>query len=147
MRPQWLLLITAAGLAAGAQEPDPDRRDLDRLQGTWRVVSLVADGKPVPAEAIARARFVFQGKKLMTQEGDKKISEGFVRLDSRRKPATIEISPEWLPERGKTTRGIYAFEGDVLKLVLSPVGEEPPAAFASPIGSGHAFFTLKREGR
>jgi uncharacterized protein (TIGR03067 family) len=139
-----LCLVVGLLAAADDADEDPVKRDLARLQGEWRVVKLEANGKTAPAEAVAAARFLFKDNTIITREGDKEVSTGFVRLDPGRKPAEIEISPEKLPVRGKTTKGIYQLDGDTLLLALAAVGEDRPASFAAPANSNHVVFTLQR---
>ncbi|HEX8203420.1 MAG TPA: hypothetical protein VF590_23290, partial [Isosphaeraceae bacterium] len=58
MRGPALILILAAGLAPAADEP---RGDLDRLQGTWTLVSMDRNGQRVLPEGIQHSRVRFEG--------------------------------------------------------------------------------------
>lgn len=143
------LAVALIGLLIAADDTEPDliKRDLDKLQGTWQVLKLEVNGTTAPAESVAKARFVVEGQKAITKEGDKVVSEGFLRIDPRKKPAELEISPEKLPVRGKTSKGIYRFDGEMLKLAIGAVGEDRPSDFTSLKGTEVVVFTLKREKR
>src|SRR5207253_536120 len=47
-----LSLAVLLSLLVSLRAADPAKEDLDKLQGTWKVVSLEKDGKPQPDDAI-----------------------------------------------------------------------------------------------
>jgi hypothetical protein len=53
-----LLLATTVALA------DDAKQDLDKLKGTWSVVSFDVGGQSMPAEMTEKVTFAFTGDKL-----------------------------------------------------------------------------------
>jgi uncharacterized protein (TIGR03067 family) len=137
-------LILTAGLLLGA------RSDLDKLQGTWRTVSLVNDGKvlvgenvpPPPGPATA---LVYEGNRWLIKVGDKTVASGIFTVDAAKAPKEIDILDESGVKNGKTKLGIYELDGDRYKYCLAPAGKPRPAEFASPEGSGNSLGVSERE--
>jgi uncharacterized protein (TIGR03067 family) len=120
------------------------KTDLDKLQGTWRIVALELDGQKmgaIPADAcitVKGARFITSG---MGAE-----YEGDLTLDAAAKPKRFNLAFQSGPEKGNTSLGIYDLEGDAWRICLTTRGGKRPAKFASVAGSGIALETLVREG-
>ena len=138
------LLVVVAGLlvAADAKE-DTNKDDLKKLEGTWVVVSAEELGKKASDEDIKDEpmQFVFAGGKVKINLGRKKPQEGTFTIDATKKPKQIDMKAGELE-----IKGIYAFEGDALKMCLvKDSKKERPADFTTKAGDGHALFGLKRE--
>jgi uncharacterized protein (TIGR03067 family) len=92
---------------------DAARHDIDRLQGTWRVVSSqVADEKAAEDE-VARRSVTIKGDLLIYEHGNeqKEKKEGTIKLD----PKTWAI--DWnVTSHGVTLLAIYKLNGDELKI-------------------------------
>ena len=56
-------------IAAGPPKEEAARKHLERTQGTWKIVTLEADGEHAPAEIVATLKLVFQGDKLTKSKG------------------------------------------------------------------------------
>ncbi len=67
------------------------------------------------------------------------------KLDPKADPKVIEVTPLDGPAKGKTLRGLYALDGDRLKLCLQNGNGPAPTAFATKSDSGLRLLTLKRE--
>lgn len=118
--------------------------DLDRLQGSWTLAALEMDGQKMPASMLANARIVIQGRRF-TSTGMGAVYEGAVELDASHAPGHIDMKFDAGPESGNTNLGIYALEGDNLKICLATRGSLRPSSFASSSGSGFALETFTRE--
>jgi uncharacterized protein (TIGR03067 family) len=143
-----LLVAVAAGLllAADAPQQGDAHKDAEKLQGTWKVVSMEKDGKQAPDEVIREQKpWVIKGDKIITDEKAKDGTSTY-KLDPSKKPKAIDISH---PESDvKSTPGIYALEGDTLKLCLSyPANKDRPTEFAAKKGSKVLLIVFKREKR
>jgi uncharacterized protein (TIGR03067 family) len=133
-----------AGLAVAADPPaDAVRADQQRLQGAWQVVSQEADGMKGPDEVARHMRYTFAGDRLTISPAEPgSDSELACRLDPAKMPKAIDMTVRTGRNKGKTYAGIYALEGDGLKICFAK--GDRPAAFATRAGSGTALIVLKR---
>ncbi len=80
--------------------------------------------------------------RITTSSGGRTLN---YKVDPSKKPREIDISrPEG---SGMPALGIYAIDGDTLKLCYGGAGDARPDAFASEVGSKCFFLTLKREAK
>jgi uncharacterized protein (TIGR03067 family) len=124
------LLVIGALSAANAQSND-DSKDLEALQGTWRLVSGEIGGRKMTAEELNRAKLVFKGDRYMVRRGSGPTVMGIVKLNSTKNPKTIDITDADGAYKGKTLFGIYAVNGNELKECFAPPGQARPAKFAT----------------
>ena len=140
---QGFLILTAA-LLLGAQS------DLDKLQGSWRTISLVNDGKvlvgeKVPPQPGPATALVYERNRWLIKVGDKTVASGIFTVDASKAPKEIDVMDESGLKNGKTKLGIYELDGDRYKYCLAPAGKPRPAEFASPEGSGYSLGVSERE--
>jgi uncharacterized protein (TIGR03067 family) len=111
--PTSLLLFLA--MTARSGEPNPDHK---ALQGSWKMLEAISEGKPLPKEMIKGAVLTFKGDRVqVTFLGD--TATGTFKLDPTKKPRTIDLVI------GRDRRvGIYAIEGNKLKLCMVPEGKD-----------------------
>jgi uncharacterized protein (TIGR03067 family) len=133
-------------LAANAAQDDLAKKDLDSLQGVWRFISFVSDGRPRPEEELKGLKLTIKGNKWIEVEGDNKGLESTIKLDPSKKPKAIDITALAGPAKGKPSLGIYSIEGDTLKTcAYNTGGSERPTEFKAIDGVN--LFVLKREKR
>lgn len=141
-----ILLALAAGLSVGADAPKGDaaKADLDKLQGTWSLVSAERDGKKAAEDEVKKTRITFKGDQFLfpDESGVATSKKGTIKIDPARKPKAMDATDDG-PD-GKTSLGIYAIDGDDYKVCFAPPGKERPTEFSSKPGSGHSFQTWKR---
>lgn len=139
----WILIASVAPLLT-ADVPGEDKSDRDRLQGTWKVVALVDDGKEVPATDIKGARLTFDGARF-TFKGGKEDFRGTFKADARSKGGHIDTTfiAEDDKEKGKA-QGIYELDGKRLRIAWHDGGTRPKE-FASKAGSGIRLIVLERQ--
>lgn len=113
---------------------------LERLQGTWEIVALEVDGRPMPATDaqidIKKDRF--------TSRGMGPVYKGQMIVDDSKVPFTLDLKFTAGPEKGNINRGIFEFAGQQWRLCLQMTGGKRPDRFATSAGSGRALETLKR---
>jgi uncharacterized protein (TIGR03067 family) len=122
-----LVLVLSFPLTAADEKKDVPK-ELAPFQGTWKLVKVEADGKPLPEKDFAEGRFTFEGTKLSVLEDAKQKPDGgtFV-VDTAKDPHTIDF----VTSAGNKGLGIYKFEKDG-KLTLCFVkgrGAARPKAF------------------
>lgn len=141
MLPLFTLL---AGLSVAADPTaDAARADQQHLQGTWQVTTLEADGMKGPDEVARRIRYTFAADKLNIGPAEPGSDSEFTcRLDPAKTPKTIDMTVRTGKNRGTTYAGIYALDGDGLKICFAK--GDRPAAFATRAGTGTALIVLKR---
>lgn len=134
---RWLLLLLlAAGLAIAADAKDTG------LEGKWAVVSVERDGK-VDEKWTGGVRIMKDGKyELKPKTGDA-VTGSYKVIDAAKKIKTIDFMPDGGQYKGKTLQGIYAIDGDTLKICFAEPGKERPTEFTSK--GGQVLAVHKRE--
>jgi uncharacterized protein (TIGR03067 family) len=109
-------IILALGLLVAADTPeDAVKKEKEKLVGTWKVVSVEANGQKFPAEATKDFQFIFTADSLTRRKGGKLESRAGYKLDPSK-------SPKWLDMTGKTdgkdrsVPALYKLDGDTLTL-------------------------------
>src|SRR5689334_18878319 len=109
-------LLALAG-AAGAGQPDQAARDAAALKGEWELVSAESEGRPAPPGVYKPGtRVVVEGEGLYFTDALAKSNKSKFRLDPSTTPKSIDIGTEKSP--GGVMKGIYALDGDALRLCL-----------------------------
>jgi uncharacterized protein (TIGR03067 family) len=133
-----LALAVLAGWAASAAAQDA-KKDQEKLQGTWTVVSCERDG--AADDNIKNDKLVIAGDKITIKKGNGGEEEPVTfTMDASKKPMQLDISA-----KGKTILAVFEVNGDDLKLCFGQPGTERPADFTAKAGSNRMFVTLKRD--
>jgi uncharacterized protein (TIGR03067 family) len=119
------------------------RTDFDRLQGTWHVRSLEADGQKLPAGTFDGSTIVIKGKTFRSV-GMGATYEGTVELDQTKNPKTFHLLFTAGHAAGTRHLGIYTLTGDRWTICLATRGSKRPERFATRPGTGFALETLER---
>jgi uncharacterized protein (TIGR03067 family) len=122
-------------------------QDSATLVGTWRAVSIEANGNASRPEDAAKIKVVNTGDGGWTifAEG-KMVAKGTNELLPGSVPKGIDFVVTETPD-GATARrhqGIYELQQDTRRLCFAGVDAARPTAFAAPKGSGHVLVTLER---
>jgi uncharacterized protein (TIGR03067 family) len=140
------LLVLAVALAAAADKPKPDEKaELAKLQGTWKVVSVEEDGKPLPAEEVRGWSLTVEGPNYTFRNGREAV-EGTYKLNPLQNPGAIDATRGSGAAKGKTLWGIYRVAGDDLKICFNKPGEEvrPKELKTGGEGGGHRLYVFQR---
>jgi uncharacterized protein (TIGR03067 family) len=127
-----------------------EKSDKDKIQGTWVLEGFEVAGKKMTGDdlknSIGEKKIVFSGDKTHTK-GEQDKDEATFTLDSNANPHSIDITDTKGEKKGKTTKGIYAFDGaDKLKIAMSMDDKgDRPNSFTTNKTSKAAVMYLKRE--
>jgi uncharacterized protein (TIGR03067 family) len=127
-----LVGVALVGFSASVGSQAQDAKT--ELEGTWDLVSLERDGKDVKPKG---EKAIMTGDKGVVKVGDKVIVAATYKLDPSKKPKAVDITYTEGDNKGKTFKGIYQLDGDMLKICRggSP-DDERPTEFKSKPDSG-----------
>ena len=145
MRSRWKMSVTVvltlmlasmiapkAHSAAEKEEPS--------IEGVWRVVSVELAEQNVAGLEGAKLTLLPGGKKTFELPSGV-VEKGTYSVDASATPKRIDTTTEG---REGTEKGIYALEGQTLKLCIATRGGERPAAFETKAGTDLILIALKR---
>jgi uncharacterized protein (TIGR03067 family) len=138
-------LLLANGLSA-ADNKDALKGDKEKLQGKWHIVSIAVEDKVIKREDVPKEwKGTFE--KDLFVEGDRfgqiDYSNAKIELDETRDPKQITVRDDG----GKLTfRGIYALDGDTLKICMNGDGSDVrrPEEFVTKKGTPLLLIRLKK---
>ena len=148
--PFFALLLGSAFVAAhapvlGDGAIDLIKKDLERFQGTWQLVSAESNGEKAPEDRVNQIRVKITGNKHTVTFGDQVIAHDVrFEIDPAATPKKVTDTLENGPEKGKKVFGIYRLEGDTLTSCVAAIGKERPEGFVSKPGSGHTLRVFRR---
>jgi uncharacterized protein (TIGR03067 family) len=138
-----IILAALASAVLGATPIDDTKTDQKELQGKWIVTSGVIDGNAIPKDQI-KGHLTHNGEKYTWSAGGDQKGSGKFKIDSSKKPKTMDCVPADGPLEGQTVEEIYELNGDTLKICFAFPGNPRPTEFKSEAGSGRWLFTYRR---
>jgi uncharacterized protein (TIGR03067 family) len=143
-----LFALVRSQAAGGDADEEAAAKDLQALDGTWRLSSKEVDGKKFGEEEIKDVIGVIDGSgRYSVRRGDTVAGQGTVKLDPTKKPKTIDVTPTEGERKGKPSLGIYEIEGDAFRMCMARPGDGRPAEFSAKAGSGRTLVVYQREKR
>jgi uncharacterized protein (TIGR03067 family) len=139
--PVLMILSTTLCWAADAKE-EAVKKEMDRLQGTWKILKSSKEGRAKSEEELKRMQVVIAGDKLTVKESTGGETTTPFTIDPGKKPPTIDIT---LEKSKPTIYGIYELDKDTLKICFSLVGNKRPDKFVASENSGTGLLILQRE--
>jgi uncharacterized protein (TIGR03067 family) len=142
-----IALILFPALAASLIADDAEKKEFEKLAGTWVVVEAEKDGKPLDRLQDGTLTITNQNFAIKTASGFE--LKGDLRIDPTKKPKTVEFAHQDGVLRDKTWEGIYELKGDELKLCYSEADTEKPrpTEFKTEDKSGLLSMVLKRQSK
>ena len=143
-----IMMLLSLAIADPATEKGKEKEketDLDRMQGTWLVVSLVEEGKAVDAKETAILKIVIQKDNFRVLENDKLVVNDRITIDETKMPRAIDFTHLSGDDKGKTELGIYVFEKGQLKICVNEKAKERPTVFDGKEASTYSVIVLKKE--
>ncbi len=142
-----LFLLFAALAMASTPVPDAGKTDKDKLQGNWKVVSAIDNGKPVPEGDTKNLKLVIEGDRwTWFGPGQRDTLTGTQKLDPAKMPRTIDIEVTEGAGKGLRLLGIYELDGDNYKVCFSLPKTDPqrPKDFSAKAGTDRLLFVFRR---
>jgi uncharacterized protein (TIGR03067 family) len=129
-----------------ATDKETDKKDEEKVLGTWAVVSVEEGGHREEGEGIKEARMTFaaDGKwiwKTPGKGGKDGTYKGTYTLDPAKKPKEVTVTIN----NGETIKGIYKVDGDSLTICSTDKDIERPSEFITKEGMFVTLIVLKRE--
>lgn len=121
MKLHILALVPALGLLLAADAKNEAQEDLKKFQGDW---TLEVEFQQQPF--MKDANVSFKGDKYVFTFKGNVWGEGTIKLNADAKPRSIDITHAISAEKGKTSPGIYQFDGDTLRICWTPSGAASP---------------------
>ena len=145
MRLHGLCVLSLAFLL-GADGPKEAavKQDLEKLQGTWTVVSMEMDGKFMSAEARQKIKLTLDGENYVFKNGDGG-NAGLYKIDPSRDPKELNIVIGGGEEKGKVYLAIYKIDGDTMTQCMELSNKNRPHEFTGKAGSGCALEIWQRQ--
>ena len=139
------LIIASISVSLAADNPqDPaSKKDLNGLQGTWKLVSAMKDGEALPEDKVKNTSIVIKDDTFVFPESAEYATskEGTIKLDATKRPKHMDtISTE-----KEVMLGIYELESDSYKVCFAPAGKPRPSGYASNPGSGYILQVWERK--
>jgi uncharacterized protein (TIGR03067 family) len=119
----WAALLVAAAGCGTSSSGDPARK----LEGEWIIVDLNENGKSAPPTGGTRFTVTIKDQRWYRGQeggGSAATNEGAsaVRVNMSKEPAQIDVVRIDGPNVGKAQLGVFAFEGEKLKISLGQLG-------------------------
>jgi uncharacterized protein (TIGR03067 family) len=112
--------------------------DTDTVQGTWKVVAGIRDGKPMTGAEL-EGRLTIEGNRFSVVQGGVTMA-GTFQLNETAKPKALDLTYDEGPDSGKTAHGIYEIRaGNRHRVCIAAPGAARPSKFESRPGSGYLF--------
>jgi uncharacterized protein (TIGR03067 family) len=114
------------------------------IVGEWSCVSAVIDGNPLDEKVAAMLTLKMTAERYRTERDGVVLFDSSYTLDESREPKRIEMIGTEGEFAGKVAMGIYAIEGEIMKMCYTMPGGERPGEFESVAGSGRFMIVWKR---
>jgi|SRR5580700_5247316 uncharacterized protein (TIGR03067 family) len=117
--------------------------DLEKIQGVWDAEKAALFGKELPAEEAAKMSVEIKGNKAKLRNGDGNEVPIELTLDGSKSPKTIDLKKA----DGKSSPGIYEFDGNTLKICFPIYGDVRPTKFEAPAESAFLYIVFKKKAK
>lgn len=133
----------AAVICAANADNEPAKKDLERFQGNWTLISAERDGKKTPEQEAKKLSLTIQGNQFILRKDSVVISEGTMTLDPNKKPKELDETITAGPNKGKVFSAIYEIDNEHHRICFAGPGKARPTEFSS--GNGGLLQVWRRE--
>jgi len=110
------VLVGGMLLADGSQCAADD--ELEKLQGTWTLVSVETKGEELPKDKIVPNTLVITGQRFVVMSGGSVQREVTFKIDATKNPKWIDQEFKDKDGQPVTRPGLYELKGDKLRLIF-----------------------------
>src|SRR6266404_5015714 len=118
--------------------------EIKKLQGTWNVTSMEANGDALPQEDVTNIVVTIQDS-TYTVKLSEGTDHGAFSLDLSSEPRQMDIHPKSGEDEGRTMRAIYELKADTLKVCYARQGGSRPKSFDTSGDAGLLLINYKRK--
>ena len=149
---RWIALLLFVPAFVLAQEPSEEksakeaaiRREFQKLDGVWNLVSKEVGGKALPPAQISGRSLSLGAEVFIQRQGTDVLTFGVNKLDPTRSPKQITMRVAAGKEKGEVNLGIYELKGDTLRICYDPIGDDRPREFKTDPKSKQVLAVYKR---
>ena len=131
-------------LGADTAKETAVQKDLEKLQGTWTVVSMEMDGKFLPDETRRKIKLTITGEHFTFDNGED-THGGLYKVDPSKDPKELDIVITRGDEKGKVYLVSYKFEDGKMIQCMELSNQGRPREFTGKAGSGCALEIWQRQ--
>jgi uncharacterized protein (TIGR03067 family) len=144
-RTLFVLIAAVLFIAADDKKDEAVKKDLEKLQGDWSMVSSEHTGQKLPDEAVKEYTRTIKDGQVTVFVSGKAVVEATIKIDPTKKPKTMDVTYTSGDNKDKTMPGIYEIDGDTCKVCFAPVDKERPTEFGAKEGTDHVVTVWKKE--
>src|SRR5437588_356747 len=93
LRVLGILMIGLLLAADEATKDDTVKKELKKLDGAWKVVSIENDGEKMPDDEAHKWVLIRKGDQYTVKVEENALEEGKTKIDPTKKPKEIDIMP------------------------------------------------------
>jgi uncharacterized protein (TIGR03067 family) len=138
-------VVLLSSLVMGYGDDATAKKDLEKLQGEWAMVSGEHGGMAIPEEfKRGFTRSAKGNETTLTMNGQVYMKAKFT-LDPAKSPKAIDYEVNEGQNQGKKMLGIYAIEGGTVKFCFGQPDQERPKEFKTKQGDNHVLSVWKKK--
>ncbi|MEP6492136.1 MAG: TIGR03067 domain-containing protein [bacterium] len=139
-------LLSLSAVSIRAQAPNvAATQEIERLRGTFAMVSGQADGADLPATMTRAMKRVAEGNVTTVTMAGQLYMKATFTVDPAASPKTIDYDMTGGFTAGKKQLGLYRMSGDTVTFCFGSPGGERPRDLQSRAGSGVTCSVWRRE--
>jgi uncharacterized protein (TIGR03067 family) len=119
---------------------------LRRLEGEWTPLELVQNGEVMRNDWLAFGRRVGAGVETKVVFGGQTMVHARVRIDENRTPMPIDYLHLSGRSKGQIALGLFEWDGDTARFIMSAPGKPRPGDFSCASGSHRTLSRWRRTG-
>ena len=125
----WCVPLAMTLLLAAPPSQEEAKKDWERLQGTWNVVTFEVEGKAPGEEAQIRGSYIFAGDKVSIRKLNDQVQDGRFRVSADTNPRAMDVLVVGESEKPMKLEWIYELHGDNLRIAGNHPGKGRPTGF------------------